>query len=94
MTSHHPLDARRAARLAGLCLAAALLAACGGGADTPPPPTADPLAAVPDNARNTVSGLVDYLGTLNRNQADGREAIDLGTMTSLPTNEDAEPAAI
>lgn len=69
------------------------LGACGGGSYEAPPPPADPLATVPDSARQTVSGLVSYLDILSKNPTEGREAIDTAGLT-LPSNEDGEPAPL
>lgn len=76
---------------------AALLAGCfGGGSDdapAPPPPApapVDPLAAVPDAARQSSEGLVGYLKTLGSTTSDTREAIDLNGV-ALPQSDNGEP---
>ena len=68
------------------------LAGCfGGGDDTPV--AADPLAAVPDSATQSVAGTVDYLNLLIQNPSDTREAIDV-TAVVLPTSDTTEPQAL
>jgi hypothetical protein len=82
-----------------LFAAAALLGACGSGGDDPapaPPPTPappDPLAAVPDSARQSTEGLVIYLKTLSLQPSDTREPASLDGVT-LPVSDGAEPAPI
>ena len=81
----------------GLAVAAAVallgLAGClGGGGDDGAMP-ADPLAAVPDAAVQTVAGTVDYLAVLNQNPSDVREPIDI-TAVVLPTSDTTEPQAV
>ncbi|WP_395700068.1 hypothetical protein [Aquabacterium sp.] len=81
----------------------ALLGGCfGGGGDdsmpAPPPPApapapADPLAAVPDSAKQSADGLVGYLKTLSANTTDTREAIDV-TGLSLPQSDTTEPSPL
>ena len=78
--------------LAGLALVAGLAGCFGGDSDSAPVP-ADPLAAVPDTAVQTLAGTVDYLAVLNKNPSDTREPIDI-TAVVLPTSETAEPAAV
>ena len=78
-----------------LAAAAALaLTGCFGGGDsgTVDPP-ADPLAAVPDSAVQSVAGTVEYLAALNRNPSETREPIDI-TAVVLPTSDTTEPAAV
>ena len=78
-----------------LAAAAALaLSGCfgGGGSDTVDVP-ADPLAAVPDSAVQSVAGTVEYLAALNRNPSETREPIDI-TAVVLPTSDTTEPAAV
>ena len=98
MKSFKNLSARlgRCAR-PGLAMAAAVallgLAGCfGGGGDGGEAP-ADPLAAVPDSAVQTVTGTLDYLAVLNQNPSDVREPIDI-TAVVLPTSDTAEPQAV
>ena len=83
-----------------LCLvaAAAALAGCFGGGDDSPAPVpvpvpADPLAAVPDAATQSVAGTLDYLDTLSKNNTETREAIDVSAVV-LPTSETTEPQAL
>jgi hypothetical protein len=64
------------------------LAGCFGGDDNPAP--ADPLAAVPDSATQSVAGTVDYLNLLVQNPTETREAIDV-TAVVLPTSDTTEP---
>lgn len=96
MKSFKNLPARsgRCAR-PGLAMAAAAvllgLAGCGGGDGVEAP--ADPLAAVPDSAVQTVAGTVDYLVALNENPSDVREPIDI-TAVVLPTSDTTEPQAV
>lgn len=81
----------------------ALLGGCfgGGGDDStpmPPPPApvpapADPLAAVPESAKQSTDGLVAYLKTLSANTNDTREAIDVTGLT-LPQSDSAEPSPL
>ena len=65
------------------------LAGCFGGGDSE---SADPLAAVPTSATQSVAGTVDYLNVLNQNQSETREAIDV-TAVVLPTidTEESKP---
>lgn len=58
-----------------------------------PPAAADPLAAVPDSATQSIAGTVDYLNVLNQNQSETREAIDV-TAVVLPTSDTTEPQAL
>jgi PBP1b-binding outer membrane lipoprotein LpoB len=71
------------------------LAGClgGGGVDEVVPAPADPLAAVPDSALQTVAGTVDYLQLLNSLPSETREAIDVSNVV-LPTSEIDEPVAL
>ncbi len=71
--------------------AAAALAGCFGGGDDDVP--ADPLAAVPDSATQTVAGTVDYLKVLANNSSDTREPIDI-TAVLLPLSDTTEPLAV
>lgn len=82
--------------------AVALLGGCfgGGGDDAPmpaPPPPApappDPLAAVPEAARQSTDGLVNYLKTLSTSTSDTRDPIDVN-MVTLPQSDTAEPAPL
>lgn len=83
-------------RFSSLLLVAAAttaLAGCfGGGSDDVAAP-ADPLAAVPDSALQSVAGTVDYLVMLNKNPSDSREPIDISAVV-LPTSDTTEPAAV
>ncbi len=77
---------------------AALLGGCGGGDDPAPPAPpapapADPLAAVPDSARQSIDGLIGYLKMLAANKSDTREPIDLTGLT-LPRSDSAEPSPL
>jgi len=89
----------RTNKLAMLFAAAALLGGCGSGGDdpvvTPPPAPAppDPLAAVPDAAKQSTDGLVIYLKTLSLQPSDTREPASLDGVT-LPTSDDAEPVPV
>ena len=69
------------------------LAGCFGGGDSDSPAAADPLAAVPDAATQSVAGLVDYLIVLNQNPTETREAIDVSAVV-LPTSDTTEPQAL
>lgn len=85
--------------LTTMMAAVALLGACGGGSDdayTPPPapaPAPDPLAAVPDAARQSTDGLLSYLKTLSTNTSDTRDPLPLDGLT-LPTSDNTEPGSI
>ena len=83
-------------RFTSLLLVAAAttaLAGCfGGGGDDVAAP-ADPLAAVPDTAVQSVAGTLDYLAVLNKNPSDTREPIDISAVV-LPTSDTTEPAAV
>ena len=83
-------------RFTSLLLVAAAttaLAGCfGGGGDDVAAP-ADPLAAVPDTAVQSVAGTLDYLALLNKNPSDTREPIDISAVV-LPTSDTTEPAAV
>ena len=89
----------RTRTLGMLFASAALLGGCGSGGDDPapaPPPApapADPLAAVPDSARQSSDGLVIYLKTLSQQSSDTREPAPLDGV-SLPTSDGAEPAPV
>ena len=72
--------------------ATVMLAGCFGGGDDVAAP-ADPLAAVPDTAVQSVAGTLDYLALLNKNPSDTREPIDISAVV-LPTSDTTEPAAI
>lgn len=65
------------------------LAGCFGDDDSDVAVPADPLAAVPDSATQSVAGLLDYLTVLNDNQSETREAIDV-TAVVLPTIDNEE----
>lgn len=86
-------------QLSALMLAATTtLAGClgGGGDDSPPaapPAPPDPLAAVPDAARQSTEGLVSYLKSLVATPSDTREPVDIGTMP-LPQSETTEPTGL
>lgn len=88
-------------KLSWALAAAALMGGCfGGGGDDypppappPPPAPADPLAAVPDAARQSSEGLVGYLKTLSTSSSDTREAIDLQSVT-LPQSDSSEPSPL
>ena len=84
---------RTAVALAAAAAASLALTGCFGGGDDDPAPPADPLAAVPDTAVQSVAGTVDYQLALNKNQSDTREPIDV-TSVVLPTSDTTEPAAI
>jgi hypothetical protein len=66
------------------------LAGCFGGDDGDAPVPADPLAAVPDSATQSIAGTVDYLNVLNQNPTETREAVDV-TAVVLPTSDTTEP---
>ena len=82
-----------------LFAAAALLGGCGSGGDdpAPAPPTApappDPLAAVPDAARQSTDGLVMYLKTLSQQPSDTRDPASLDGV-KLPASDASEPAPV
>jgi len=88
-------------RLSWALAATALVAGCFGGGDDdapppvvpPPPAPADPLAAVPDSARQSTDGLVAYLKTLSANLSDTREPIELNAQT-LPQSDSIEPTPL
>jgi hypothetical protein len=87
-------------RTLGMLLAsAALLGGCGGGGDGPAPappavPAApDPLAAVPDSAKQSADGLVIYLKTLSLQTSDTRDPASLEGVT-LPASDGAEPSPV
>jgi hypothetical protein len=87
-------------RTLGLLFAsAALLGGCGSGGDDPAPvpPAApappDPLAAVPDSAKQSSDGLVIYLKTLSQQPSDTREPAPIDGVT-LPASDGAEPAPV
>ncbi len=69
------------------------LAGCFGGGDNDSPAAADPLAAVPDSATQSVAGTVDYLNMLIQNPTETREAIDVSAVV-LPTSDTTEPQAL
>ena len=69
------------------------LAGCFGGGDSDSPVPADPLAAVPDNATQSVAGTVDYLNVLNQNPTETREAIDVSAVV-LPTTDILGPLTL
>ena len=69
------------------------LAGCFGGGDSDSPAAADPLAAVPDSATQSVAGTVDYLNVLIQNPTETREAIDVAAVV-LPTSDTTEPQAL
>ena len=69
------------------------LAGCFGGGDSDSPVAADPLAAVPDSATQSVAGTVDYLNVLIQNPTETREAIDVSAVV-LPTSDTTEPQAL
>lgn len=83
-----------------LAASAALTGCFGGGGDdapapVPPPAPAppDPLAAVPDAARQSTDGLVGYLKALVAMPSDSREPLDPGT-APLPQSDTAEPTPL
>ena len=83
-------------RFSSLLLVAAAsmaLTACFGGGSDDVAAAADPLAAVPDSAVQSVAGTVDYLAVLNKNPSDSREPIDISAVV-LPTSDSTEPAAV
>lgn len=69
------------------------LAGCFGGGDSDSPAAADPLAAVPDSATQSVAGTVDYLNVLIQNPTETREAIDVSAVV-LPTSDTTEAQAL
>ena len=74
--------------------ATVVLAGCfGGGGDAEVAAPADPLAAVPDTAVQSVAGTLDYLAVLNKNPSDTREPIDISAVV-LPISDTTEPAAV
>lgn len=89
----------RTQKLTMLLATVALLGGCGGGDDdpvvTPPPAPAppDPLASVPDAAKQSTDGLVIYLKTLSLQASDTREPASLDGLT-LPTSDSAEPTPV
>jgi hypothetical protein len=92
------------AKMAFAMAAVALMSGCFGGGDddapmpppppvTPPPPPPDPLAAVPDSAKQSTDGLVAYLKTLSANTSDTRDPMDL-TGVTLPQSDTADPSPL
>lgn len=87
--------------LAFAMAAVALMSGCFGGGDdddpvpVPPPvtPPADPLASVPDSAKQSTDGLVAYLKTLAANTSETRDPIDV-TGVTLPQSDTAEPSPL
>jgi hypothetical protein len=85
--------------------AVALMSGCfgGGGDEAPmpappppvpaPPPPADPLAAVPDSARQSTDGMVAYLKTLSANTSDTRDPLELNGL-ALPQSDTADPTPL
>ena len=83
----------------------ALMSGCFGGGDddapvppapppvTPPPPPPDPLAAVPDSAKQSTDGLVVYLKTLAANTSDTRDPLDVNGLT-LPQSDTVDPSPL
>ena len=84
---------KRFSSLLLMAAASVALTACFGGGSDDVAAAADPLAAVPDSAVQSVAGTVDYLAALNRNPSDSREPIDV-TAVVLPTSDTTEPAAV
>lgn len=84
---------KRLTSLLAVAAATVALAGCFGGGDDNVAAPADPLAAVPDSAVQSVAGTVDYLAMLNKNPSDTREPIDV-TAVVLPTSDTTEPAAV
>lgn len=80
-------------RLAIAAMATAGLAGCFGGGDSDSSVPADPLAAVPDSATQSVSGLVAYLLVLAANLNDAREPMDI-TGVTLATSDTTEPETL
>jgi hypothetical protein len=76
-----------------LAAATVLLGACGGGGgDDDPAPPPDPLAAVPESARQSSAGLVAYLWMLANNKSETREPVVLdGFDPQRPENTEPEP---
>ena len=69
------------------------LAGCFGGGDDPVVVPADPLAAVPDSAVQSVAGTLEYLALLIKNPSETREPIDISAVV-LPISDTTEPAAV
>ena len=84
---------KRLTSMLAVAAATLALAACFGGGDDDVAAPADPLAAVPDSAVQSVAGTVDYLAMLNKNPSDSREPIDI-TAVVLPTSDTTEPVAV
>lgn len=59
----------------------------------PPPPPPDPLAAVPDSAKQSTDGLVAYLKTLAANTSETRDPVDVSGL-SLPQSDTADPSPL
>ncbi len=76
-------------RALAAALTATLLGACGGGGGDDSPP-ADPTAAVPPEAGQSVGGLIEYLQRLIAADAQGKEPIDLQDFQP-PQADDGEP---
>ena len=89
----------RTHKLTMLFAVASLLGGCGSGGDdpVPTPPSApappDPLAAVPESAKQSADGLVIYLKSLSLQPSDAREPASLDGVT-LPASDGAEPAPV
>ena len=79
--------------LAAVAATLALTACFGGGDADPAVIAADPLAAVPDSATQSVSGTVNYLAVLGNSPSETREPIDV-TALDLPISDTTEPQAL
>lgn len=81
---------------AGLAAAAValLMAACGGSGYDEPAQPVDPLAAVPDSAMASATGMVSYLTTLSTLLNEVREAVTLAANAAMFTSESTEPEVL
>jgi hypothetical protein len=82
--------------LAGVVLVLSACGGGGGGGDASAAP-ADPLAGVPTEATQSVSGWIDFLGRLSKAAgADSAEGFEISStgVTSVPLDEVNDPAVL
>jgi hypothetical protein len=76
-------------------VAALVLTACGGGDGETPPQASDPLAAVPASASQSTQGMIGYLGSLPRLDAQARDPVSVNDYDFVPpTSETDEPQEV